>query len=301
MDTVKEETEFQDTKQHSETVTVNTDSDSLEKILDQLAPTMEYSKDGYSGVLSLDHTTLETSAAGYTTKQYTITDTKEFTGLDRNDPSYVPTTSVKNGTTLTLSDITWAVTGTGLADDVLVPTSYTATATYSATGSRSVATGYITTAQYTGEITAQGVQSICYTVTYLGTPIEEEGNSWSALVGAGIVIGIILLASAAVILCVVFRPNATIYAMNAKGVAYKKLGRQRLTVRRPVLDFTRLKEYPAGEASVELKNRIAKKLEGRLITIRLYDGTRTHLVESFDSEENYWFAVKENEEEAELQ
>ena len=29
---------------------------------------MEYSKDGYSGVLTLDHTTLQTEAAGYTTK-----------------------------------------------------------------------------------------------------------------------------------------------------------------------------------------------------------------------------------------
>ena len=38
------------------------DSNSLEKILAQLAPTMEYSKDGYSGILTLDHTTIQTEA-----------------------------------------------------------------------------------------------------------------------------------------------------------------------------------------------------------------------------------------------
>lgn len=95
------------------------------------------------------------------------------------------------------------------------------------------------------------------------------------------------------------RPNAAIYAMNAKGVAYKKLGRQRIAVRNPKLDFTKLKEYPAGDSSVELKNKLARKLAGRLISIRLYDGVRTHLVEPIDGNEteNYWFAVKDEDKE----
>ena len=171
LETVKEEQTFEDSKIQTEVVTLETDVDDLAAILEQLDASMEYNKDGYSGVLTLDHTTIQTEAAGYTTKYYTITDTKQFTGLDRNDPSYVPTTTVKNGSTLKLSDISWTVTGTGLADDTLVPTSYTATATYTATGSRSVATGYVTTASYTGEIKAEGVEAVKYTVTYLGSPV----------------------------------------------------------------------------------------------------------------------------------
>lgn len=238
LETVKEEQPFKDTQQHAETVTVDTDSNSLEKILAQLAPTMEYSKDGYSGILTLDHTTIQTEAAGYTTQYYTITDTKQFTGLDRNDPSYVPTTSVKNGYTLKLSDLSWSVTGTSLADDTLVPTSYTATATYSTTASRSVATGYVTTAKYTGEITAEGISSIEYTVTYLGTPLEVDSSlniSWLVIPGAAL---LLLAAVIGIIGAICLRANATIYAMNAKGVAYKKLGRQRITQRKPWLDFT---------------------------------------------------------------
>lgn len=295
--TVKEDQTFHDSKAHTETVTVTTSSDSLAAILEQLAPTMEYSKDGYSGVLTLDHTTLQTEAAGYTTKYYTITDTKQFTGLPRNDPSYVPTTTVKDGKTLSLSNISWAVTGTGLADDTLVPTSYTATATYQATGSRSAATGYITTATYTGEITSEGIGSVQYTVTYLGTQLKSGfsiGLPLLVLLAAG-------LAMLAAILAFLYlrRPNAAIYAMNAKGVAYKKLGRQRIAVRNPKLDFTKLKEYPAGDSSVELKNKLARKLAGRLISIRLYDGVRTHLVEPIDGNEteNYWFAVKDEDKE----
>lgn len=232
-----------------------------------------------------------------TTKYYTITDTKQFTGLPRNDPSYVPTTTVKDGKTLSLSNISWAVTGTGLADDTLVPTSYTATATYQATGSRSAATGYITTATYTGEITSEGIGSVQYTVTYLGTQLKSGfsiGLPLLVLLAAG-------LAMLAAILAFLYlrRPNAAIYAMNAKGVAYKKLGRQRIAVRNPKLDFTKLKEYPAGDSSVELKNKLARKLAGRLISIRLYDGVRTHLVEPIDGNEteNYWFAVKDEDKE----
>lgn len=296
LETVKEEQAFKDSKAQTEVVTLETDTDNLAKILDQLVPTMEYSKDGFSGTLTLDHTTIQTEAAGYTTKYYTVTDTKQFPGLSRNDPSFVPTTTVKNGSTLTLSDISWTVTGTGLADDTLVPTSYTATATYTATGSRSVATGYVTTANYIGEVTAEGIRSIAYTVTYLGAPVETPGTYhlvWLAVPGTIL----LLLALSGIVYALRFRPNAVIYAMNAKGVAYKRLGKQRVSTRTPKLDLTKLREYPAGDASVELPNKLAHKLTGRIIAIQMYGGSRTHLVEPFEGDDNYWFAIKEDEKE----
>lgn len=300
METVKEDQSFRDSKQHTETVTLETSTKNLADILAQLPPTKEYAQDGYAGVLTLDHTTLNTVASGYTSQRYTISDTRQYTDLDRNDPAYVPTTVVKNGTTLSLTNITWSTTGTGLYGDTLLPTSYTATATYSTAGSRQVATGYVTTANYTGEITAEGVQSVRYTVTYLGEPISnpepvmEAGFSifpWVILV-----VSLLALTGGGIAAFIFLRPNAMIYAMNVKGVAYKRLGAQRVTVRRPRLDFTKLREYPAAEASVELTEKLARKLAGRLITIQLYDGTRTHLVEWTDGMDSYWFAVKDEEE-----
>lgn len=300
METVKEDQSFRDSKQHTETVTLETSTKNLADILAQLPPTKEYAQDGYAGVLTLDHTTLNTVASGYTSQRYTISDTRQYTDLDRNDPAYVPTTVVKNGATLSLTNITWSTTGTGLYGDTLLPTSYTATATYSTAGSRQVATGYVTTANYTGEITAEGVQSVRYTVTYLGEPISnpepvmEAGFSifpWVILV-----VLLLALTGGGIAAFIFLRPNAMIYAMNVKGVAYKRLGAQRVTVRRPRLDFTKLREYPAAEASVELTEKLARKLAGRLITIQLYDGTRTHLVEWTDGMDSYWFAVKDEDE-----
>lgn len=259
METVKEEQNFRDSKQHTETVTLETSTKDLSTILGQLAPSKEYSQDGYSGVLMLDHTTLKTEASGYTSQSYTISDTRQYTDLDRNDPAYVPTTVVKNGSTLSLSNITWSPTGTGLYGDTLLPTSYTATATYTAKGSRSVATGYVTTANYTGEITAEGVQSVRYTVTYLGEAISEPEPepgmeaAPSVLPWVILDIAVVALTGGGVAAFLLLRPNAVIYAMNARGVAYKRLGTQRVSARSPKLDFTRLREYPAAEAGVELK------------------------------------------------
>lgn len=293
LETVKHEQTYKDVKLHTEVITLETDTNDLSAILEQLTPTVEYSKDGYSGTLTLDHTTIQTQAAGYTAQTYTISDTKQFPNLDRNDPSYIPTTTVKNGMTLSLRNLSWAVTGTGLADDTLVPTSYTATATYTTTGSRKVATGYVTTANYVGEVTAEGIQSIVYTVTYLGVPTEtsEKFSPFWLLM----LMGLVLLAGAGVTCFVCFRPNASIYAMNTRGIAYKKLGQQKISARAPKLDLTRLKEYPAGAASVELTSKLAHKLSGRIITIQLFGGSRTHLVEPNDGSENYWFAIEEEE------
>lgn len=159
----------------------------------------------------------------------------------------------------------------------------------------------MTTASYTGEITAEGVQAVRYTVTYLGAPIEgatpEAKEGVSIFPWVIILLTLTALAGGGAAAFLFLRPNAVIYAMNAKGVAYKRLGAQRLTVRKPKLDFTRLREYPAAEASVELKRQVAHKLSGRLVTIQLYDGTRTHLVEWNDGMDSYWFAVKDDDKE----
>ena len=69
-----------------------------------------------------------------------MTDTKVIGNLDRNDMSYVPATTTKNGKTLSLVDVEWQVTGTDLVGEALVPSRYQAVATYSASSSYSAAT-----------------------------------------------------------------------------------------------------------------------------------------------------------------
>ena len=179
---VKTENPVEETKVHTEIITIETAKKDLSVVLENLEPTIEYDDGVFKGTLALDHTSIVTVAAGYTTKSYTVTETKTIGQLDRNDMSYVPATTVKDGRTLTLANVEWQVTGTDLVGEALMPSSYQAIATYSAKASYNAATGYITTAEYVGDVTHEGIESITYVLTYLGTelvpePVEADGTT----------------------------------------------------------------------------------------------------------------------------
>ena len=184
-DIVKEENMVDESKSHTETITLETDTDDLAKILDQLKPTIEYDDGVFCGTLALDHTSIHTEASGYATKSYTVSETKTIGQLDRNDMSYVPPTTVKNGRTLSLANVEWQVTGTDLVGETLMPSSYQAVATYSAKASYQAATSYVTTAEYTGDVTHEGVESVTYVLTYLGTKGGTKSGIGQAFANVG--------------------------------------------------------------------------------------------------------------------
>lgn len=175
-DIVKTENREEDHKYHTEQVTVETETNSLPEIQKQFASTLEYDDGLYSGTLTFDSTAILTEPSGYTSQSRTIKDTKTIGPVDRNDMSYVPATTVKDGVTLKLASVDWQIIGTDVAGDTLAPTTYQAVATYTGTGYRQVPTGYTSTAEYFGEISYSRVESITYKVTYLGREITGESN-----------------------------------------------------------------------------------------------------------------------------
>lgn len=304
----KQEQTFNEEKLHTETVTVNTDSKNLEDILAELKPTIEFDDGTSQGVLSLDHETIKTEAAGYKTSSYTVTATKNYTGLASNDSSLIDPTVVKNGRTLSLSNITWSVESTALVGDALVPATYSAVATYSGSASSTVATGYITTADYTGKVVSSGIASIKYTVTYIGTPIlpEESGLNLSASAVCGGLFAIAVLCGGVLFLLLRFRKNTTVYKSTGEGNEYDKCGNLLLKIRSPELRIDHLKDVPSGMIAIEVAEGTAKKLFGKKISIRYYDRIMTHTVGTVNGP--YWFKLDvgepaesdaENKEEAE--
>lgn len=287
-DIVKDEQHYQEENTHTEVVTVTTSGKNLEEILAELKPTIEYDDGVSTGTLSLDHSTIKTEAAGYKRSSYTVTATKNYTGLDRNDSSYIDKTVEKNGRTLSLSNVTWSVESTALVGDGLVPATYSAVATYSGAASANVATGYITTAEYKGTIVSSGISSILYTVTYLGTPISEEDSGFIALLP--VIIGTLACAGLAVLLIVYLpRKNTTVYAATGKGNEYDKCGRLLLRVKKPELHIDQLKNPPEGVLAIEVDEKAARKLFGKSITIRYFDRTMNHTVGAVNGQ--YWFKV----------
>lgn len=160
---------IEDTKEMTQVITVNTEKKDLSVILENLEPEIWYEDEHYSGKLYLDHTSLVTEAAGYKKVNYTLTETREYSDLDSNDMAYVAETTTKDGKTLPLVGVDWQVQATTLVDDVLVPSKYMAVATYADKTSYSAATGYITTAEYKGDVRCYEVADVTYIVTYTGT------------------------------------------------------------------------------------------------------------------------------------
>lgn len=182
------------TKPVTKTVTTPAETDDTEELLTLLSPTLEYGEDGYAGTLSLDPSSISAKPADTTSYSYTLKDTREYTGLDRNDPYYIPKSAEKNGVTLTLADVRWTPMASA-GDNSEVPSLYKATAVYTGTAWGSKADGYLVTASYTGEATKTAEGQKMVSIVYEETPGVSLFGSfpWQAglavLLGAGTITG----------------------------------------------------------------------------------------------------------------
>lgn len=302
--TTKVEHPYLESKTVTETVTVNTAKNDLAQILAELSPSMPYEKDGFSGELALDHTTLSTEASGYTTKYSKTTETKVIGNLDRNDMSYVPVTTVKNGKTLTLANVEWQVTGTALVGEALVPAQYQAVATYSASSSYQAATGYVTTAEYHGTVTSEGVDSITYTVVYTGSKIVPvKTHIWDngSLTAPLLIIAAVLLCAgmaAAALLLLRRRKNVYVYVPDSKPREYRLVAKFRVEPDSevPAIDAGALTLNPGDTVAVEVKKSLARHLAGREFTVSFPQSDHTYTIQA--SKHNDWheFTVPAEEE-----
>jgi hypothetical protein len=174
-DITEQRTRVADTKNHTEIISIHTESKDLNAVIQQLSPTLEHqSEDGYAGILSLDLSSVQCAAAGTKSSGYTVSTTREYPRLSSNDTSFIPKTVTENGKTLTLTDITWEAQNTVNLDYEDIPESYRAIAKYTGSGTKTVVTGYVTTAEYTGEITKAIVGDIVYTAYFSAVEFHPD-------------------------------------------------------------------------------------------------------------------------------
>lgn len=299
--TTKEEETYQESKEVTQTVTVETSSKDLSAILEQLSPTIPYDDGEFTGELALDHTTLQTEAAGYTTRYSTTSETKVIGNLDRNDMSYVPATTVKNGKTLPLVNVEWQITGTELVGGALLPSRYQAIATYSASNSYQAATGYVTMAEYTGEVTSSGIDHVTYTVVYTGSEITPEPAP-GGLFGAGgpglllSLLGLLFLALALAgggIFLFKRRKNVYIYIPGDQPRDYKLVAKFRVKPDQPEIDIAGTDLAQSLYAAVEIKRSLAKYLIGQTFTVHHAYGTYQYTVTQKSGADWHEFPLKE--------
>lgn len=189
LDVTRQENSKSDEKDYAETYTLNMDTKDMEKIMPQLvAERTVTTEDGYTGTLVLDTSSIKVEAAGYNTSTKTVTATRTYPNLSDADISFVPKSITDNGRTMELADVQWQE-----SDGF-----YHASATYTGKVSSKYATGYIVTADYSGEVVRTTMDDTIYTAIFSGTPIQPERSAfdWRYLLilpaGAGVA-GLVVL------------------------------------------------------------------------------------------------------------
>ena len=173
----------------SQAVTLESETDKMEDILPLLKSTMDYQKDGFSGTLVLDKSSVKAKETGTSSYSYQLKETKEYTGLDRNDPYYIPKTTEKNGVTLKLADVKWTPMASG-AENSEVPSLFRATALYTGTAWGSKVDGYTVTAEYTGEVSRTTEGKVQYSIVYEEVQPEEEPFPWRSIMQVTFCVGL---------------------------------------------------------------------------------------------------------------
>lgn len=175
LDVLKNDQSETDSKDHIEVVTVNSSTDNMTEIIQQLEPALEVTtEDGYSGVLSPDYPGIQVEAAGYKTSFRTVTATRSYPNLSDADASLIPKTISDGGRTLTLADVQWQEAG-GY---------YNASATYSGTATGKYATGYTVKVEYKGEVTRTRNDSVIYTAVFASHGETQIGKDDAGTDGA---------------------------------------------------------------------------------------------------------------------
>lgn len=178
-----------DEKEASTDVTVSVDSKDKDKaiaaIKSQYGETKTYDSGGYTGTLNLDPDSITFEQNGTTPYSYQVTDTREYTGLERNDPSLISKTITKNGVTLNMQDVEWVSMGSTVSGDSIVQT-YKAVVSYSGTANGSKASGYTVKAIYRGTVSKETHGGYIYSIIYAPyeTTVFSQGVPDDTLAGA---------------------------------------------------------------------------------------------------------------------
>lgn len=163
LDVTRQDYTESEAREHTETVTLDSGTKDMDKIMPQLAATREVNtEDGFTGILTLDTSSITVEAAGYGSSSRTVTATRTYPNLSDADSSLIPKTITDGGRTLTLADVQWLEAGEF----------YNATASYTGTATSKYATGYVITAEYAGEVVKTISGEMIYTAVFSGTPIN---------------------------------------------------------------------------------------------------------------------------------
>ena len=207
-DLLKQELPEHEERQHTETVSLQSDKKDMESVLALLPQEKEFiTDDGLIGTLELQLDTVQVEVAGYGSSTKKVSATRSYPNLVNQDTANIPKTITDNGRTLTLETLQWQTDNTASLDGYALGDRFTAVAIYTGSATSSYVTGYTVTADYTGTVSHIALDRVRYVAIFEGTalqPVEpepEQGESgvaqfnWAAIL---VPFGIVALAGAGI-------------------------------------------------------------------------------------------------------
>lgn len=164
VDLLKQELPANESRQHTETVSLPSKSKDMASVLALLPETKEFiTEDGLTGTLSLKLDSVKVEVAGYGSSTKELTAKRTYPSLATQDTSGIPKSVEDNGNELTLQNIDWQTDPAGY---------FTATATYTGSTTSSYVKGYTVTADYTGTVSRIALNKTRYVAIFEGEAIE---------------------------------------------------------------------------------------------------------------------------------
>jgi len=252
----------------STTKTIESNSNQLEDILQQLPESIEYDERDFVGKYELDINSLDitTQYNGY--REQLIKETKIYTNLDTNDLNNIPKQIKKNGRTLDLITTNWEVTETKKIQENTIPSKYKATCYYATKIKVNNPLTYIITAQYNGTADKTIENDYTYEVTYKHIATDKDNY-----------IPVIVLASGTTLIILVIiitrKKNVTIY--NFYNKEWKEIGKQRIS--KPIIKLDRYNyKTKSNRYKIVIDEKFIDKNNGTMLKINRQNRTVEKLI-----------------------
>lgn len=240
----------------STTRTIKSDTNELNKILEQLPKEIKYNEDGFVGVYKLDVNSInvETQYNGY--KEKLIEETKIYTNLETNDLNNIPKQIKKEGLPLDLIATNWEVAETRKLQENSIPSKYNAICYYATKIKVDNPLTYNVTAQYNGTADKVIENDYIYEATY--KHIATDQNDIPA---------IILLSSMTLIIIIMIftrRKNVVIY--NFYDNEWVEIGKERIT--KPIIKLDKYEyKVKSNRYKIVINEKFVDKYNGKMLKI----------------------------------
>ena len=252
----------------SQEKTILSKTKNIDNIIEQLGETIKYEENGFVGEYTLNPNTLKITTNENGFREVLIEKTITYTNLEKNDLSFIPKETQKNGLTLNLLNVEWEVETTKEIGSYIVPNTYIGKGYYATKQRIDYPDTYTVTGEYFGTATKIEENPISITVKYEKI-VEDDKEEINILPVAGGISGIL------VIVLLFFTGNITVY--NYKNEQWKKVGKARMKRNNKI----KLDRFSLIESSNKYKlvfsKRLTQKVKGKMITISKNNTTKQML------------------------